>query len=318
MRLLHRMATTGQRPKRAHVKIPLLTSPLSQQSGVKPLDGIYAALHAAEKEHGIWLGTLAMGFAFADIPHLGASVLFYADDEAQAQRSAKAIADLVWSARNGMAPQLRDTEAAVADALSGDAPAILVDAADNVGGGSPGDGTALLATLLAKRAEGAVVVIADAGAAARAVAAGQGASFAADVGGKQDGLHGAPVQVKGTVAAVFPDARYIHTGSYMTGYETVMGQAAVIEAQGVKVVLTGQRTMPFDAGQLRCVGIDPGAQKIIVVKSAIAWRAAYGDVAKRIIIADTPGVCAANLSRFAYTKRPKPVFPLDPGATFTP
>ena len=33
------------------------------------------------------------------------------------------------------------------------------------------------------------------------------------------------VQVKGTVAAVFPDARYIHTGSYMTGYE--IGRAHV-------------------------------------------------------------------------------------------
>ncbi len=37
----------------------------------------------------------------------------------------------------------------------------LVGVADNVGGGCPGDGTALLAELLARRATGAVVALAD-------------------------------------------------------------------------------------------------------------------------------------------------------------
>ena len=42
----------------------------------------------------------------------------------------------------------------------------------------------------------------------------------------------------------------------------------------VTLVLMEHKTMPFDAEQLRSLGIEPSEQKIIVVKSAIAWQAA--------------------------------------------
>jgi microcystin degradation protein MlrC len=107
------------------------------------------------------------------------------------------------------------------------------------------------------------------------------------------------------------DGRYRHTGSYMTGYETSMGRTAVVQAGGVKVLLTSLRTMPFDAGQLTSVGIDPAKQRIIVAKSAIAWRAAYGGIAKRAITVDTPGIATSNLARLPYRRRPRPLYPLD-------
>ncbi len=43
-------------------------------------------------------------------------------------------------------------------------PVVLADLADNVGGGGPGDGTALLAALVEARARGAVVTVVDAAA----------------------------------------------------------------------------------------------------------------------------------------------------------
>jgi microcystin degradation protein MlrC len=42
------------------------------------------------------------------------------------------------------------------------------------------------------------------------------------------------------------------------------------------------------------VGIDPAACSVIAVKGAVAWRAAYGDVAAGAIEVDTPGVCPVN------------------------
>ena len=102
----------------------------------------------------------------------------------------------------------------------------------------------------------------------------------------------------------------------MTGYETSMGRTAVIEAGGIKVVLTTLRTMPFDAEQLRSIGIDPAAQRIIVAKSAIAWRAAYGAIAKRAITVDSPGIATSNLARLRFRNRPRPLYPLDSDATW--
>jgi microcystin degradation protein MlrC len=69
--------------------------------------------------------------------------------------------------------------------------------------------------------------------------------------------------------------------------------------------------MPFDAGQLTSLGIDPAEQRIIVAKSAVAWRAAYGSIAKQAITVDSPGIATSNLARLPYRKRPKPLYPLD-------
>ena len=70
-----------------------------------------------------------------------------------------------------------------------------------------------------------------------------------------------------------------------------MGLCAVVETGGVEVALTSRRVMPFDADHLTAVGIEPAERRIVVVKSAIAWRAAFGDVASEAIAVDTPGPC---------------------------
>jgi microcystin degradation protein MlrC len=107
------------------------------------------------------------------------------------------------------------------------------------------------------------------------------------------------------------EARYRRTGSYMTGSEVDMGLCAVVETGGVEIVLTSRRVMPFDADHLRAVGIDPAARRILVVKSAIAWRAAFGDVATDAVYVDTPGVCTCRLETLGYRRAPRPIVPLD-------
>ncbi|MGI9499500.1 MAG: MlrC C-terminal domain-containing protein, partial [Geminicoccaceae bacterium] len=151
---------------------------------------------------------------------------------------------------------------------------------------------------------------ADPEAVAIAEAAGMGNEFGGLVGGKVDRLHGEPVHVEGRVT-LLTDGRYRHTSSYMTGYETSMGRTAVIQVGGIRIVLTSLRTMPFDAGQLHAVGIDPVGAGIIVAKSAIAWRAAYGSIARQAITIDSPGIATSNLARLSYDKRPRPLYPLD-------
>ncbi|MCL4507371.1 MAG: MlrC C-terminal domain-containing protein, partial [Chloroflexi bacterium] len=75
-----------------------------------------------------------------------------------------------------------------------------------------------------------------------------------------------------------------------------------------------RKTPPGDLAQLRNQGIIPEQQRIIVAKSAVAFRGAYGPIAAEIYEVDTPGLCSADLSRFAYRKIPRPIYPLDEGA----
>ena len=310
-RLLARLLESPERPARALAKVPLLSVPQKQATDREPAMSIMSVLHDVETRPEVWCGSVALGFPYADAPHLGASVLVYADDAESARRAAESLAGEIWSRREDFDIALVAPDDAVAEAVASPQwPVVLVDPADNVGGGSAGDGTVILEALVRHRAKGAVVVIADSEAVGVAVAAGEGGAFEAAVGAKADDRHGSPVPVRGVVTRL-GNGRYVHKGTYMTGYETSMGQCAVVDAEGVRILLTSRRTMPFDAEQLRCMGLEPAEQRIIVVKSASAWRAAFESVARHIVFVDTPGVCASNLEHFDYRRRPVPAYPLE-------
>ena len=83
------------------------------------------------------------------------------------------------------------------------------------------------------------------------------------------------------------------------------------EKATLTLVLNSKRTPPFSLGQLTSVGIDPGKQKILVVKAAIAYRAAYGPIAGEIIEVDTPGMTANDPRHFTYRRVRRPLYPLD-------
>jgi microcystin degradation protein MlrC len=310
-RLLARMLATGRRPVGVLRKLPLVTVPLMQATDAEPMRAVMARLAEVERAPVLWCASVAMGFAYADVPELGASVLAYGERTDVTRRAADLLAAAIWERRDRFVPDLVPVEAAVATALAArETPVVLVDAADNVGGGAAGDGTVVLDALVRAGARGAVVVIADPEAVATAEGEGEGGVFDSLIGGKTDDRHGPPVPLRGRVDRIM-DVRYTHHGSYMTGSVTTMGRTAVLDVDGVTVVLTSLRTMPFDAGQLRALAIDPAAQRIIAVKSAVAWQAGFGDIARHAIVVDTPGVCASNLERFAYLHRPRPLYPLE-------
>jgi microcystin degradation protein MlrC len=68
--------------------------------------------------------------------------------------------------------------------------------------------------------------------------------------------------------------------------------------------------MPFDAEHLAAVGIDAAERRILVVKSAVAWRAGFPGAAQAFAV-DSPGVTTCRLETVPYTRRPQPLFPLD-------
>ena len=57
---------------------------------------------------------------------------------------------------------------------------------------------------------------------------------------------------------------------------------------------------------------EPSRMRVIVVRGAIAHRAAYALIAHRIGEVDTPGLAAADVRRFRYEHLRRPIYPLDP------
>src|SRR3989442_8376343 len=102
----------------------------------------------------------------------------------------------------------------------------------------------------------------------------------------------------------------------MTGGRVQAGWGALLDVDGVLLVVRERKVMPFDQGEMKLMSLEPARCRIIVVKSAIAWRAAYGSIARAVIEVDTPGVCTANLKTLPYRRVRRPVAPLDEGITW--
>jgi microcystin degradation protein MlrC len=222
----------------------------------------------------------------------------------------------MWRVREELNVECPRPEEAVHRAIeSSRTPVLLVDLGDNVGGGSAGDGTALLAELLRQKAKGFVVALYAPQAVVKARAIGVGGTFEAAVGGAVDRMHGDPVAVRGTVLSLH-DGKWIETEARHGGKrDNDQGPTAVIDlGDGSRLVLNSLRTPPFSLGQLTSVGIDPKAARAIVVKAAVAYRAAYVPIAGEIIEVDTPGLTAINPARFTYHRIRRPMYPLDAGS----
>lgn len=315
-REVSRVILSGTKPKgRAYRKIPVITVPLVQATADAPMVDIMSNLDKSVSSDEIISASIAMGFAYADSPNLGATILAYAETQSAADSLSDNLAFQIWERRSEFSPALTNlTDLGDALKSANSRPVIIVDPADNIGGGSAGDGTAILEVLLASKMQG-TIVITDPDVAARANQGCVEDPFSDAVGGKTDRLHGSPVSITGKIKWL-GDAKFTNTGSYMTGFVTSMGLTAVIDVDGLNIVVTSYRTMPFDVGILTAVDIDPNDQHVIVVKSAIAWQAAFGPIAGSTVLVDTPGICPLQVSRDDFDTLDGPMWPIDDDVTF--
>jgi len=297
---------SGRALRTVVAKVPQLSCPLAQATDAEPMASLLArARELAARDPRLARVSLLPGFAYSDVPRAGFSVVVTADAAAEASAAdvAMELADEVAARRDEFAVVRPPPAEAVARALEGEPPVVIADVADNVGGGAPGDGTVLLAELLRQGATGALVQIADPEVAREAAALGPGAAFEASVGGKADGRHGAPVALRGRIERV-GDGRFTSSSTWMPGRSFTLGATAAVSVEGVTVVITEHAVPPFHADGLLALGIDPARLRIIVAKGAIAWRAAFGALARTVVEADTPGICPVDPSRLERRTEP--------------
>lgn len=310
--VLRRMLVEGLQPQMVLCRRPLLPHILSQATDRAPMSEIMAAAAQAQREPGIISVTVAAGFPYTDVPHSGFAVLALGETRDAACAVAERVADLAWQRRAEFAREIPNAADAVKAAIAApDGLTVLVDVGDNVGAGTPGDGTVLLQELLKQGARDALVLLCDQHAVAACNAIGVRRKTRLRVGANLDRHHGEPVGIEGTVR-LLSDGVYRNMGDMRHGVLEDQGRTAVIDTAGILVVLTERRQPMWNLQQLRSLGIEPSGLRIIVVKAAIAYRAAYLPIAARIIEVDTPGLSAADIRRFNYTRLERPMYPLDP------
>ncbi|MDX1376308.1 MAG: M81 family metallopeptidase [Burkholderiales bacterium] len=271
------------------------------------------------REPGILVVNVQAGFPWADIRDVGPSVAVTYDlrIDAAATRAA-AIADemmaFVWETRREKSIALLSPEAALArcarSAFDG-RPIVLADFSDNPGGGSYGDSTALLRTMVEARIENAAfATIADAEVAAIAHRAGRGAEVRVRLGGKHDAAVSPGLDVVARVISL-SDGKLVYEGPMQRGLAVSMGPTAVLRIGGVDVVVASNRFQVYDRQFFASQGIDPATRRVVAVKSAHHFRAAYEPIAREVIVVDAAGITSPDPRKFPYRNVRRPIWPLD-------
>jgi microcystin degradation protein MlrC len=308
------------RPTAAFRKPPILPPLGSQGTAQGPMRRLYDLAAEMERDERVVSVSVFAGFPHADIPDAGLGVYVVTDGAPDlANRLAEELARTAWVHRHEFVHHGRSVRDAVAHGLAAAGrPIVLADMADNTGGGAAGDGTEVLRELLRVGARSAVVAcLWDPAAVQECLRAGVGGRVTLRVGGKVDDRHGAPLTVNGTVRTL-SDGRFVHKGPMMRGLPGRLGPTAVLEVDGVRVILISLRWQTLDPEMLRFVGIEPTGEKIVVVKSTIHYRAAFEPIAREIVEVDAPGLSSSNLARFPFVRVRRPIFPLDPDAAYPP
>lgn len=88
---------------------------------------------------------------------------------------------------------------------------------------------------------------------------------------------------------------------------------ALIDINGIRVIVVKNPTQPYDFGLMELHGIDPRNEEILVLKSAVHFTGAYGPIAGEILYVSYSGVCVLSPKNVVFEKCRRPVYPLDEG-----
>ena len=301
-------------PVTAIARPDLMVPSIFSATDLMPLRSIMAAARdCGERSDGYLDVSVFAGFAYADAPNTGFSVVAVADrDEDLARSTVEALGDEIRDRRHALyAPEpvhtvLEAVDIAVHKARTTNLPIVLLEHADRLN-----DSTYVLRERVRRRVRSAAVpFLWDRDAALAAVAAGVGAQVRLAVGGRSAPRAGGPVTVEGQVVFADPDLRYRTTGPMATGRLVELGPAAVIDADGIVISVTGRPATAVDEDCFVQFGMRARDFDIIVLRSKTHFRAVYEALAAEILIVDTPDYGPADLRALPYRHVPRErVFP---------
>ncbi len=200
---------------------------------------------------------------------------------------------------------------AVAHAMAREVgPVILVDSADGVSSGAPGDSTAILRALLDAHVTRRTLLTVVDPEAAKVAARHSGETITLTIGGHLDPARHMPVTVRGTTSRV-PNSRVTFSGGVGNGLSSDLGHAAVLTVDNVRILLMENPVPCYDPALYRVAGLEPSEAEIIVVKSPNNFRWTYREIARDWIYVDAPGASTPRLQSLSYKRAPRPIFPLD-------
>ncbi len=284
-------------------KPKVITPSVFQGTGVSPaMEIMEKARRWEERIPGVYV-SVAFGFAYADVPDAGASVMVITNnDSTLAREIADDVTDYIWRLRKEFAGKvLPKTEEGVrlgiAAAREGKTPVVLADHSDRTG-----NSTHLLAELIRQGASHfCIATLSDSLALQQIVSAGLQAGDAVDIrmGGYADAYAGEPVPIQGKL-------------EYLGPYGYMDPVAVILFGEQNRVILTPVLHQVTTPHIFEALNIPMEEMDIIVLKSRVHFRRGFYEngLAGAIYEVDAPGLGPADLTTVPYRNIPKDLYPV--------
>lgn len=303
----------GWKPHIEYVVIPILAPGEKSITEVEPLHSIYAQIPDVAKKEGLIDASIFAGYCWADLPRSAMRVFVVAKDKKyshEARSEAIRLAQQIWNSRDKLkldVPSGSIDEMIVKSEQYPDKTVFISDSGDNTTAGAPGDNTQVLEALLRHEIKNVLVAgIVDPEALKQCIHAGVGSDISLNLGGKVDYVFGKPLEIKAKVLFLSPD-------SVMN---TNRG-AAVIETDGVKMVILNARRSFVEINDFKEVGLNPLDFRIVVVKLGYLYPE-LRDIAPVHLMALTTGFCNLDMRTLPFKHVHRPSYPLNPDMVWNP
>ena len=292
---------------------PLIINIVNHNTNEEPMKSILQESKKLHSDNEVVSVSVAEGYPYSDIEKTGMSFIVITDNNKnKAKDFSKKIAKYAWNKRYEMNSSELSIEEGLKKAVTiKSKPVVLMDAGDNIGGGSSADSTHILHKAREIGISGILQTLYDPDSVEECIGK-IGSSITLKVGGKSDDMHGEPIEVTGTIKKYFEgefeDLGRTHGG----GRYFDAGDTIVLETEDENtLILTSKRVGNTSIELYYSLGLNPINYPIIIAKGVMSPRPAFEPIASKIIILDSPGVTAANLKNFSFSKRRKPMFPFE-------
>lgn len=312
LRILIDKAEGRARPAIAIAKLLAILPSFNMRTADGPMAEMQQLAEAWRRRPGILDVTIYGGFAYGDSPFAGPAVAVVADgDAALARQAADTLARELAARRERFYVALPDPAEGLRQALAtrGAGPAIVLDPADNPLSGGIGDTPGLFRALLetTRPPKTAFGFFWDPPLVAECHRLGEGTSIQVKLGGRVTADFGAPVPVAARIVKL-THGKFRNEGPYEHQLPMDVGRTALIDVQGIQVIVTESCQTPNDPAYFRLHGIDPEQLDLLCVKAKNHFRAAFAGMARCLIDVDAPGPAAASLAQYRFRHTPQGLY----------
>lgn len=319
----------GTRTERVRLRLPIVPPTVTLLTAAGPYAEMIDLGQRRRQEIGPAIMNVSVmgGFAYSDTEKNGLTVVVTArgGNRDAAAALAREIAQYGWDNRARFHARLTPLDEAVeqARAVARDKsrPALcFADVADNPGGGGRGNTMYLLRAFAEAGIEGALFgVIYDPPLAAEAHRHGLhyhfDARFNRDETTRFSEIWTAPARV-----AALSDGNCVGRRGIYAGLRLALGPCAALAIGGITVVVVSHRVQCADPVFFEMLKLDIRKARSVAVKSRGHFRGGFDEFFRpeQIVEVDLPGLTSPVLSRFDWTRLPRPVVPLDENVAWAP